>query len=421
MTKNKKVFFLVITFIVVVIVTFVSFRLHNDAKNQTPRFHGVRRQAGNYDIAQVQNEYGYWGLINAVTMEEILPKKYLQIWDIIDGFVNVRLDDQQEVVIELATAEIISSHAGFSLYLGNDLILASDDDTYSIIQLSTQTEIIPFGRYEFIFTNNTNEVARIITAESEGLIDMVTWEVIIPVGEFKRVEDIGDGMARVTTHEGLSGIIDIETRAELIPFTRELGFVRNFGNGLIVLRNELFAGAGESLINIFTGETIIDHDPLLNWMSYHYGVIRVTRGGGRGGIMYAGERGAFKATTGEMLIPFGANHVINIISPERAIVMQEEGAALLDFVNQTYLIPFGRYTSLNQLPFSFAGITQDGFIAQAMDGAWYLLEIETQTKIRINGDFENIIPFANNVIAIQEIHRDQLFWRFEQIENLITQ
>ena len=37
-------------------------------------------------------------------------------------------------------------------------------------------------------------------SDLDGLINMVTWEKIIPVGEFRWVEDIGDGAMLTSQH-----------------------------------------------------------------------------------------------------------------------------------------------------------------------------------------------------------------------------
>jgi len=381
------------------------------------------------NVARIQNETGYWGLIDNVTMEEILPQEYDMIWNVVDGYAHVRLDDGREVLINIVTREIVSdqSFRFWSFYSEYDLVIVFDEfsETGGIMELSTGEIVIPIGTYTGFFRGGSNRGTldsryQLNTIDSSGLFELSTREWVIPVGEFYRVESIGNDMALATTYEGLRGIIDVGTREELVPFNEELWVAVSHGNGLVSFTNRSNFGGGDGLVNVMTGETIIEHSTRYYFMRYSHGVITIPYNFN----VWSGSEsvGAFVADTGTELIPFGIFDSINVIFPERALVRKDssEGVAIWDFVNQTYLIPFDNYNRLISLPVTSASFSESRFIAQDMGSSWYFLDLDDDIKISINGNFDDIIVFENDRVAVQENHRGELLWRFDDLENLIS-
>jgi len=56
---------------------------------------------------------------------------------------------------------------------------------------------------------------------------------------------------------------------------------------------------------------------------------------------------------------------------------------------------------------------------QSTSGTWFLRDLSADVSIRLTGNFERILPFANDMVAVQVIRRGETMWYFENINNLI--
>jgi len=370
--KHRKIyaFCALLTLVTIIRIAYTPFFLSDSTPTNPHGFDAIRRSAC-FTMASVRVD-GQWGLINVTTGEEIIPIIY-------DYSLGISSDGMTTVWLNGMTG---------------------------VIDTTTGNYIIPLGVFDTICLRGDG-IAYVRLDGISGAIDIATGNEIIPFGAFNHIWQIRDGMAHVSL-DGMDGVIDIATGNEIIPFGRYYSSFQFWGDSLINARRHLHHGAGECVINIESGETIIPLNSNYNWMTYSYGMVWVTRGGGRGGLMFPGERGVIELATGDIVIPFGRYEYIEILSSSMARVRLGDTWGIIDLVSGSEVIPFGRYAVIRDY---ISGMV----IARDLNGCWSVIDIENENKIMLFSAFEDIMLFSDGIVAVLW---ENLLWNFELIDNL---
>jgi hypothetical protein len=126
------------------------------------------------------------GLIEIHTLNEVIPfGEFDHIFAHGDNFAVASNRNGESTIIDVISGHRFTTDY-FVMRVSNGMALVASENGNAIIDIFTEEEIIPFGRFDSI-NMNSNGMASVTSDGQTALIDIVTGEEIIPFGRFDAI------------------------------------------------------------------------------------------------------------------------------------------------------------------------------------------------------------------------------------------